>query len=176
MGTAHCKQHTTHWHFILKLCTIHYTLHNANCTLEPDDTPNLTLAPANGALYSALPQASTRRCWRWNSAWWTSASSPTPSTRETTRTLSLSSSCSLMTWWEGVMRGKSQWLGLFRVGHIRSYLLKTDSLQVAIDCKSTGLPSHENPYAMDFQVSSFSSRIRHVGWWLSSFERPNRYK
>ena len=24
--------------------------------------------------------------------------------------------------------------------------------QVAIDCKSTGLPSHENPYAMDFQV------------------------
>ena len=27
-------------------------------------------------------------------------------------------------------------------------------LQVAIDCKSTGLPSHENPYAMDFQVSS----------------------
>ena len=26
------------------------------------------------------------------------------------------------------------------------------SIKVAIDCKSTGLPSHENPYAMDFQV------------------------
>ena len=32
-------------------------------------------------------------------------------------------------------------------------VLKT-CFQVAIDCKSTGLPSHENPYAMDFQVNS----------------------
>ena len=30
-------------------------------------------------------------------------------------------------------------------------VLLTNDL-VAIDCRSTGLPSYENPYAMDFQV------------------------
>jgi hypothetical protein len=38
---------------------------------------------------------------------------------------------------------------------------------VAIDCRSTGLPSYENPYAMDFQVHSstvylyYSTEISH---------------
>ena len=36
-------------------------------------------------------------------------------------------------------------------------VLKT-CFQVAIDCKSTGLPSHENPYAMDFQVDAANKK------------------
>ena len=79
-------------------------------------------------------RGSTPQCWRWSSASSTSVSSPTPSTDLTMRTRSPSWCYSQMIWWEGMARQ----LDMFG--------------QVAIDCKSTGLPSHENPYAMDFQV------------------------
>ena len=37
-------------------------------------------------------------------------------------------------------------------------VLLTNDL-VAIDCKSTGLPSYENPYAMDLQVGYNQTRV-----------------
>ena len=55
MCTAHCKQHTTHSNYILKRCTLHYTLHNAYCTLKPYNTPNLTLPTANSSILLCRP-------------------------------------------------------------------------------------------------------------------------
>jgi len=83
-------------------------------------------------------KGSTRPFSRWSSVFSTSVSSPTPSTDPTTRTPSPSWCYSQMIWWDLASFGR----------HTKTWL------QVAIDCKSTGLPSHENPYAMDFQVSS----------------------
>ena len=161
MCTAHCKQHTTHSNYILKRCTLHYTLHNAYCTLKPYNTQNLTLPTANSSILLCRPPGKHTTvlemefcvvdfCLVTDTVYKGDYSDPESVLVLLTNDL--------------VRGGGSQWLGLFRVGHIRSYLVKTASLQVAIDCKSTGLPSHENPYAMDFQVSDFSSRIRHVGF------------